>query len=169
MKKKELEELLKVLLAENKRLAEENERLAEKLAEENQFPIIKEKEAMTSPGVVARYFIKKLGKEKREHFYALFLDTKNKLLREELISLGSLDLSIAHPREVFRGAILNAAKNIIVLHNHPSGDPTPSEEDINLTKRLKKVGDLIGIEVLDHIIIGEDSYYSFSEARSIPL
>lgn len=101
----------------------------------------------------------------KEHFLAFYLDARNVLIHEETISIGSLNANIVHPREVFRPAIAHAAAAVIVLHNHPSGDVSPSQEDLKLTTRLVEVGRLLGIEVLDHIIISETNFISFrSEA-----
>lgn len=100
----------------------------------------------------------------KEFFVALYLNTKNCILRQEVISIGSLNANIVHPREVFRTACIVSASSIIVAHNHPSGDPAPSREDIELTKKLAESGKMIGIEVLDHVIIGHDRNYSFKEA-----
>lgn len=105
-----------------------------------------------------------LKEEDRENFYILHLNAKNIILGKELISVGSLTNSIIHPREVFKGAILNNSASIICVHNHPSGDPTPSGEDIQITRRLQKSGELLGIKILDHIIIGRDNYYSFEHS-----
>lgn len=91
----------------------------------------------------------------REHFWTLALNTKNRLLRVIEVSVGSLSASIVHPRELFKDAIRVSAASVIVVHNHPSGDPTPSGADIQLTRRLLKAGDVLGIEVLDHVVIGE--------------
>lgn len=101
--------------------------------------------------------------ETKEYFLALHLDGKNRIVAVEMVSIGSLNQSIVHPREVFKTALLSSAAAIILLHNHPTGDTTPSSEDLAITRRLKEVGDLLGIRVLDHIIIG-DSYRSFVEA-----
>jgi len=98
--------------------------------------------------------------KKKEHFLALCLDTRNHLINTHKISIGSLDCSIAHPREVFKEAISSCAASVIFMHNHPSGDPTPSEDDIKLTKRLVEAGEIIGIEVLDHIIICDRDHLS---------
>ncbi len=105
-----------------------------------------------------------LKEEARENFYILHLDAKNNVLSKELISVGSLTSSIIHPREVFKGALLNNSAFIICVHNHPSGDPTPSSEDIQITRRLLEVSELVGIKVLDHIIIGRNNYYSFEHS-----
>lgn len=91
----------------------------------------------------------------REHFWALALNTKNQLLRTVEVSIGSLNASIVHPRELFKEAVRLSAASVVVVHNHPSGDPTPSGADIQLTRRLVKAGDVLGIEVLDHVVIGD--------------
>lgn len=96
----------------------------------------------------------------KEHFWAVLLNTRGRLIKTQLISKGSLDSSIVHPREVFNAAITESAASVIFLHNHPSGIADPSEDDIRLTKRLVDVGELMGIEVLDHIIIGSDEPFS---------
>lgn len=91
----------------------------------------------------------------REHFWALALNTRNQLIRIVEVSVGSLNASIVHPRELFKEAVRLSAASVVAVHNHPSGDPTPSGADIQLTRRLVKAGDVLGIEVLDHVIIGE--------------
>lgn len=103
----------------------------------------------------------------KEHFIILMLNTKNFLLGVETVSIGSLNSSIVHPRELFKSAINKSAAAIILAHNHPSGDATPSREDIEVTKRIKSGGQLLGIDVIDHIIIGDNSYYSFKEEKMI--
>lgn len=100
--------------------------------------------------------------ETKEYFLTGHLDGKNRIVAIEVVSVGSLNQSIVHPREVFKTALLSSAAAIILLHNHPTGDPTPSAEDISITRRLKEAGDLLGIKVVDHIIIGE-TYMSFVE------
>lgn len=90
-----------------------------------------------------------------EHFWTLALNTKNRLLRTIEVSVGSLNASIVHPRELFKEAVRMSAASVVVVHNHPSGDPTPSGADIQLTRRIVKAGDVLGIEVLDHVVIGE--------------
>jgi DNA repair protein RadC len=100
---------------------------------------------------------------KREMFVTLLLTTRHRLLKFETVSVGSLNASVVHPREVFRPAIQAAAASVLLAHNHPSGDPEPSEDDIEITRRLVKTGDLVGIEVLDHVIVGADSYVSFRQ------
>ena len=100
----------------------------------------------------------------KEHFWILGLNTKNVIQYTDLVSIGSLSASIVHPRETFRLAVMKATANIIIGHNHPSGDTKPSQEDILLTKRLAQAGEILGINVLDHVIIGsEGSYFSFRD------
>jgi DNA repair protein RadC len=98
--------------------------------------------------------------KKKEHFVVICLDTRNHLIKTSTVSIGSLDCSIVHPREVFKDAISSSAASVIFIHNHPSGDPTPSEDDIKMTKRLIEAGEIIGIEVLDHIIICDNEHLS---------
>ncbi len=101
--------------------------------------------------------------EKKENFVVLCLDSKNKIIKEEPVSIGTLDSSIVHPREVFKGAIKESAYAIILVHNHPSGDSTPSKQDLEVTKVLMKAGETLDIPVIDHVIIGNENYYSFKE------
>jgi DNA repair protein RadC len=122
-----------------------------------------------SPEIVCQLLAQDLRALTRESLRALLLDTKYQLLRIEEISMGSLNESVAHPREIFRPAVINSAYAIILVHNHPSGDPTPSEADRRLTRRIAEVGTLLQVQLLDHIIIGgmqagQPSYYSFKEA-----
>jgi DNA repair protein RadC len=102
----------------------------------------------------------KLKDKKKEYFLAALLDTRNHLIKLAEISIGSLDGSVVHPREVFKEAISATASSVIFIHNHPSGDTEPSDDDIRLTKRLAEVGEIVGIDVLDHVIIGDKSYSS---------
>ena len=99
----------------------------------------------------------------REHFCALLLNTKHQVLARETISVGTLNSSVVHPRELFKAAIKKSAAAVILVHNHPSGDPSPSREDREITRRLQDAGSIIGIEVLDHIIIGDNKFCSFKE------
>ncbi|TCS76496.1 DNA replication and repair protein RadC [Effusibacillus lacus] len=116
-----------------------------------------------SPQDVADLFMDRLRFEKKEHFIVVHLDTKNQVLTEETVSVGSLDSSIVHPREIFKTALKKSSASIICVHNHPSGDPTPSREDILVTKRLAEVGQIMGIELLDHVVIGEQRFISLKE------
>lgn len=104
-----------------------------------------------------------LMQETKEVFIALHLDGKNRIICMDLVSLGSLNQSIVHPREVFKTALLSNAAAIILIHQHPTGDPTPSTEDIAITRRLKEAGEIMGIKILDHIIVGDGEYLSFVE------
>jgi len=99
----------------------------------------------------------------REKFIALLLDTKNHVVAANTVSIGTVNASLVHPREIFKVALLCNASAVILAHNHPSGNPTPSHEDIDITNRLKKAGEILGIEVLDHIIIGDNTWTSFKE------
>ena len=101
-----------------------------------------------------------LRRETKEYFFAIHLDGKNRICCVDEVSVGSLNQSVVHPREVFKTALLSSAAALILVHNHPTGDTTPSREDIEITRRLKETGEIIGIKLLDHIIIG-DSYLSF--------
>ena len=118
------------------------------------------KPLVKTPDDVADLVRGKLKGKKREHFLALLLNTRNQLIKVSEISVGSLDTSIVHPREVFKEAISASAASVILVHNHPSGDPTASEDDIQLTQRLVEAGEVIGIDVLDHLIIGDKNYLS---------
>lgn len=116
-----------------------------------------------SPEDGANYVMNDMRFLSQEHFVCLYLNTKNQVLHKQTIFIGSLNASIVHPREVFREALKRSAASIICLHNHPSGDPAPSREDIEVTKRLVECGKLIGIDVLDHLIIGENKFVSLKE------
>lgn len=100
----------------------------------------------------------------REYFLSLHLNSKNQLIREVLVSVGSLSTSVVHPREVFSPAVRDSTAGLIFLHNHPSGDPAPSREDCECTQRLGRAGKILGIRVLDHIILGHEDYFSFADA-----
>ncbi|MFJ7637407.1 DNA repair protein RadC [Peribacillus sp. NPDC097206] len=116
-----------------------------------------------SPEDGANYCMEEMRFLSQEHFVCLYLNTKNQVLHKRTVFIGSLNASIVHPREVFKEAFRRSAASIICLHNHPSGDPSPSREDIEVTKRLVECGKIMGIEVLDHIIIGEHKYVSLKE------
>lgn len=119
------------------------------------------------PADILQVVGKTLAKADREHFLVVLLSTKNHVLAVELVSLGSLSASIVHPREVFKPAIVQSAAAVAFVHNHPSGDTTPSPEDIELTRRLARAGELLGIRVLDHVIVGDD-YTSLRELGHVP-
>ncbi|HEX9948542.1 MAG TPA: DNA repair protein RadC [Thermodesulfobacteriota bacterium] len=116
---------------------------------------------------VFAHFHQRLKDRKKECFFILLLDSKNRAIREERVSEGTLTSSLVHPREAFAPAIRESAASLILVHNHPSGDPCPSREDEDITRRLVEGGRVLGINVLDHIIIGQGSYYSFADRGSI--
>ena len=118
---------------------------------------------ITGPEDVARYAMPHYRFEQKEHFAVLLLNTKNHVISMPEVSVGSLSASVVHPREVFRAAIDHAAAAMILLHNHPSGDPTPSREDIAVTERLVKAGKIMDIPVLDHVVLGRDRFISLKE------
>lgn len=116
-----------------------------------------------SPQDAATFLMPDMSSLQQEHFVALFLNVKNQVLHKQTIFIGSLNSSIVHPREIFREAVKRSTASIICAHNHPSGNPTPSPEDIEVTKRLQEAGYIIGIEVIDHVIIGDHQFISLKE------
>jgi DNA repair protein RadC len=104
---------------------------------------------------------------RREHFVGLYLNTRNRLLLRDTISVGSLNASIVHPREVFEPAVREGAASVIVVHNHPSGETDPSEDDLAITRRLAEAGDILGISLLDHVIVGLGGFTSLKETRRL--
>jgi len=111
--------------------------------------------------------LKDLRDHKKEHFVIFYLDSRNQEIKREIVSVGSLNANLVHPREVFEPAVRNLAAQIILAHNHPSGDPEPSEDDLEITKRLVESGKILGIEVVDHIIITKTGFISFKEKNLI--
>ena len=132
--------------------------LAKRLGEKR-----KERSVVTCPEDAADYALPRLRYENKEHFCAILLNVKNHIIAWETVSIGSLTASVVHPREVFKPAIIKGAASIILVHNHPSGDPTPSKEDIEVTARMVQVGRVMDISILDHIIVGGDSFVSMKE------
>jgi DNA repair protein RadC len=118
---------------------------------------------LSSPRAVAEFLLPQFGNRPVEQFGVLLLDTKHRVLRASVLSIGTLDASIVHPREVFREAAAAGAAAIVLFHNHPSGDPEPSEDDVRLTERLMAAGVLMGIDVIDHVVLADVKYYSFRE------
>ena len=118
---------------------------------------------ISAPHEAIAFFQEKIGDRVQEHFVAIFLNTRNVPIGWREISIGSVSASLVHPREVYLPAIKLASTSLILAHNHPSGDASPSKDDLELTRRLKKAGDLLGIEVLDHLIITADSHVSLKE------
>jgi DNA repair protein RadC len=119
---------------------------------------------LTSAASVHAHFGPLLVDEKRESFYVVLLDGRNRVMAKVRVSQGSLGASIVHPREAFRPAVREAAAAVIFVHNHPSGDPTPSTEDRRITERLRRAGEMMGIPVLDHVVVGRGRYYSFADS-----
>ncbi len=124
---------------------------------------LSESVTIRSPRDAAELLTEQLRYLQKEHFVCLFLNTKNVVIAQETLSIGSLNASIVHPREVFRAAIKYSSASIVCAHNHPSGDPAPSPEDIAITKRLVEAGQIVGIDVLDHIVVGDGRFVSLKE------
>ena len=124
-------------------------------------------EAITSPRDAYEIMRDKLEFAKKEYFYAILLNSKNVIISKELISIGDLNTTIVNPREVFKPAIKKSANGVILIHNHPSGNPSASNEDYLVTQRLKEAGEILDIDVIDHIIIGHNDYYSFKRENKI--
>lgn len=127
-----------------------------------QFPV-EETHIVRSPQDVADYMMEEMRHLKQEHFVALYLNTKNAVLHKKTLFIGSLNASLVHPREVFKEALRYSSASLVCLHNHPSGHPEPSQEDIDVTKRLVSTGKMLGVELLDHVIIGDRKFYSMKE------
>ncbi|ATP41275.1 hypothetical protein CSE16_15095 [Solibacillus sp. R5-41] len=124
---------------------------------------LEERYTIRSPEDAASYLMQDMTSLQQEHFVCLFLNVKNQVLHKQTIFVGSLNASIVHPREIFREAVKRSAAAIICSHNHPSGVPTPSPEDIEVTNRLHEAGQIIGVDLLDHIIIGDHQFISMKE------
>ena len=118
---------------------------------------------VTSPRVIGDYLLARFGNRPVEQFGVVLLDTKHRLMRATVLSVGTLDASVVHPREIFREAVAANAAAIVLFHNHPSGDPEPSFDDTRLTERFMAAGVLMGIDVLDHVILGDGRYFSYRE------
>lgn len=116
---------------------------------------------------IYNYFFPILKDKKQEYFYSVYLDTKGKYIDKKCLFIGTINNSVIHPREIFKEAYLLSANGIICVHNHPSGDATPSKEDIIVTRKLKEIGLIHGINIIDHIIIGDGNYYSFYEEKKM--
>ena len=116
-----------------------------------------------NPSVVFDYYVELLKNKNQEHFYAIYLDNQKRIIEDKQLFIGTINQSLIHPQNIFKEAYLLDATAIICLHNHPSGNVIPSKEDIKMTKQLVEIGNLFGIKVVDHIIVGKDQYYSFFE------
>ena len=112
---------------------------------------------------IAKLFLVGMSSLRKEHFKVIFIDSRKMMMKEETVFIGTLNSSVVHPREIFQSALDEGAAAVILVHNHPSGDPEPSDDDIRITKQLIKAGGILGIDVLDHIIIGNNKYFSFRE------
>ena len=130
-------------------------------------PKTESKIKLNNPLSIYEYFKYKINDVKQEHFYCLYLDNKKNLIDYKLLFMGTINMSIVHPREIFKWAYMLSATSIICLHNHPSGSSKPSDEDKKMTKKLVDIGNLLGIEIVDHIIISDVEYYSFYENNDI--
>lgn len=127
----------------------------------------KSRKSINSPDSIFQFFRYEIGYSRVEKFVAVFLNIKNEIIHWEVVSVGTLNASIVHPREVYNRAIKWSSAGIIVLHNHPSGNAAPSKEDLSITARLVEAGKIIGIPLIDHIIIGNEKYYSFKENNQL--
>jgi DNA repair protein RadC len=127
---------------------------------------IKNKKLINSQ-MVYDYYYHKVSDKKQEHFYVVYLDTAKKIINDKLLFIGTINHSVVHPREIFKEAYLLSAVAIILVHNHPSGNPLPSKEDVEITEKIRSVGVLLGIKLVDHIIIGKNNYYSLLENNDI--
>lgn len=116
---------------------------------------------------VAGYFLPLCRNLRREVFRIAILDSAHRIIRTKTITVGTLNLALVHPRDVFREAVVESAAGIVLVHNHPSGDPAPSDEDIRLTRQLVSAGEAVAIPVLDHVILGDDGYFSFADSRRL--
>lgn len=125
--------------------------------------VVNIRDKISDPLNIYNHYKEILKDKKQEHFYAIYLDIKNKIIKDKLLFIGTINYSMVHPREIFKEAYLIGAISIIIVHNHPSGEVLPSKNDIETTKQLDAVGKLMGIPIIDHIIIGENKYYSFCE------
>ncbi len=123
------------------------------------------KPVFSSPIYIADYYMEELRHLEKEHLILAMLDTKAKLIRDSVISIGTVNASYLSPREIFLEALKSHAVNIVLIHNHPSGDPTPSKEDINISLKVSELGKMLGIMLIDHIIIGDNTYVSLKEKK----
>ena len=118
---------------------------------------------LNKPSIIFDYYKDKLGDLVQEYFYCIYLDNQKKVIKDKLLFIGTINYSVVHPREVFKYAYLYSASCIILIHNHPTGNVIPSKQDLEITKNLINVGNILGIKVIDHVIIGKKNYYSFLE------
>ena len=126
-----------------------------------------ERPTLGNSAAVGRYLLPLYGGSRVERFGVVLLDARNRLIRSTILSIGSVDASIAHPREIYREAALASAASVVVFHNHPSGDPKPSPDDVLLTRRLREAGQVMGIALVDHIVLGDGRWFSFRDANQL--
>ena len=124
-----------------------------------------ERPKLSSPAAIGQYLLPLYGGYPVERFGVVLLDAKNRLIRTRILSIGTVEESHGHPREIYREAAIASAAKVVVFHNHPSGDPKPSVEDVLLTRRLKEAGKIMGIELSDHIVLGDGQWFSFRDAK----
>lgn len=122
---------------------------------------------ISNPSIVYEKYLKEFINEDREYMISLGLNTKNEVIFREITSIGTLDSGVSNPREVFKKSLIMSCKSLIIAHNHPSGDPEPSNEDTETTKRIKEGAELLGLQLLDHIIIGKDRYFSYKDEEML--
>lgn len=122
---------------------------------------------LTNPSAIIKYFHSLFKNKKQEFFYVVYLDNQKKYIDKKLLFKGTVNFSLVHPREIFKEAYLLSASYIVCIHNHPSGNASPSDNDIDITKRIKEIGNMHGIGLIDHIIIGKNNYYSFFEDNNL--
>ncbi|MCC7142264.1 MAG: DNA repair protein RadC [Candidatus Eisenbacteria bacterium] len=125
--------------------------------------------SLRGPDAAAAVLARYIGFKDREHFAVLHLDSRHRIRGVEIVAIGTLSAAMVHPREIFKGAILSNAASLICGHNHPSGDPLPSDDDRTIHEKLRKAGELLDIEVLDHIVLGDGSYYSVQSEQWAPI
>lgn len=138
-----------------------------KIVRDRSVVYLAENKNVNSPAAAANAIREVIGDSDRENFVVLCLNRKHDIVSAEIASIGTISECFVHPREIFKAAVLSSASAIVVGHNHPSGNPTPSDDDFNITKRLIEAGKILGIDVLDHIVIGDDCHVSIRETTSL--
>ena len=126
-----------------------------------------ERPQLANPGAAAAYLLPRFGGKAMEQFGMVLLDTKHRVVRTTVLAVGTRNMLCVEPRDIFREAVVGGATAIVVFHNHPSGDPTPSPDDVVLTRRIVAAGVLMGVDVVDHLVLGDVRYYSFRESRQL--
>jgi DNA repair protein RadC len=162
-----IQEIIDYLLVKSKK--KETILLVREIAQRYGEKRIKPGESFTCSRQIFEHFRVRLAQYKQETFIIFLLDNKHRMITDQVISLGTLNQSMVHAREVFAPAIAHRAAVVVICHCHPSGDPKPSQQDINITKKLVDVGNLVGIKVIDHLIIGDNEYFSFVDEDLMPV